>query len=297
LGGSGSTHHPMFQRLITSDVAMAGRCANVGIDTDLPTPPPMMTTFARSAVKSRASTVEPMLSSSSSTSHSRSFNKGQVLSATARVIQLPTSPADSDDIYRAQYRDLACAVARAERGDEEQGRLPSMSTSVRRMPEPPAAPRSSRSGRDEEKLEHLALGMLPASPSDAVHLVRPTGQRSGRSRIRLPPLPIIATLQQPYDTAWPGSSSDQPRSPFASPLLSRGPNCMRRQSSAPCVETTPPAPSLPRPLVPPPPLNLERTHSGDAHRSRVSSWRGPLASLRENDGCHGLGGEGRGEEA
>jgi len=157
----------------------------------------------------------------------------------------PRTALATDEIYRAQYRDLAeaeVAVAESERGEHEQHNDAVDPTALRRAGEAsmaPAAARSDRSlgkspapaaqrsSRDEEKLELLALGMLPPFDGRRRPAAGPRSDRPG-TRLRLPPLPVNA-LPPMTDTSRSGSTSSQAQSAFASPsLLMWTPNATQR---------------------------------------------------------------------
>jgi len=130
--------------------------------------------------------------------------------------------AESERGERGQHDDVANPTALRLAG--EASMAPPAARSDRSLAPAPAAQRSSR---DEDKLELLALGMLP--PFDGRR--RPTaGPRSDRpgTRLRLPPLPVN-TLPPMTDTARSGSMSSQAQSAFASPsLLMWTPNATQR---------------------------------------------------------------------
>jgi len=168
---------------------------------------------------------------------------GRDQSSPQRSVKPRTSLA-TDEIYRVQYRDLMeaeDAVAQSERGERNDGMR------SRALPPAPAAPRSDRSlgkqrlsgsadtvaagqrsARDEEKLELLAMGMLPAFDVRRRSAGGSRSDRPAQQRLRLPPLPVN-TLQPTTETARSGSSSSHAQSAFASPAsLMWTPNASQR---------------------------------------------------------------------
>jgi len=228
-----------------------------GDDLRKPFTPRAVTPFVKGDVRRRASAFgaiggspnrPPSGGAGDSGAHSQAAESGRDGRAAPPSPPLSVPPRTAlatDEIYRAQYRNLAeaeVAVAESERGEHEQHNDAVDPTALRRAGEAsmaPAAARSDRSlgkspapaaqrsSRDEEKLELLALGMLPSFDGRRRSAAGPRSDRPG-TRLRLPPLPVNA-LPPMTDTSRSGSTSSQAQSAFASPsLLMWTPNATQR---------------------------------------------------------------------
>jgi len=182
----------------------------------------------------------------------------------------PDTTLPTNEIYRAQYRDLfeaESAVAQSERGENEDelAAAPGTPPAVDKSPAPASDRNSHVSFRaHEEQLERFVRTLLPGDAShrqpppwhqgsrpESQRSKRLSGQRSDRDprtrraertdpRIRLPPLPKHS------DTARSGSTSSQPQcstAAFASPSWT--PNVSDRHRSAGRERSWRPLSSLP----------------------------------------------------